>query len=80
MSNYTKWMLLEPISLVLIGAGSCFCIEAAFLKHGAPESSSWIWYGTGALIVLNSGFSLLGHAVFLKVKDYLEKKGIEGTH
>ncbi|MEL7146488.1 MAG: hypothetical protein AAFO69_08985 [Bacteroidota bacterium] len=77
MSNYTKWMLLSPISLILIGAGICFCIESAFLKHDNPASNSWIWYGTGALIVLNSGFSLLGHAVFIKVKDYLERRGLE---
>ena len=79
MSNYTKWMLLSPISLILIGAGVCFSIEAAFVKHSEPDSSTWIWYGTGALIVLNSGFSLLGQAVFIRVKDYLEKKGIAQT-
>lgn len=77
MSNNKKWRLLAPVSLVLIGAGVCFCIEVAFLKHSQPDSWHWIAYGTGALIVLNAGFSLLGHAVFIKVKDYMEQRGID---
>ncbi|MEL6560546.1 MAG: hypothetical protein AAFQ94_20310 [Bacteroidota bacterium] len=74
MSNYKKWMIWGPVSLIFIGAGLCFAIEAGILKYKNPESGDWIWFGTFALIIFNTGMSLLGNSVYYRVKHYLEKR------
>lgn len=72
-SNYFKWLVFGGLGLALTGAGLCFAIEAAFIKH-QQEGSSWIWLGTGALIVFNSGLGLIGEANYCRFKYFLEKR------
>ncbi|WP_425391652.1 hypothetical protein [Ekhidna sp.] len=74
MSHFKKWMLLGPTSVILTGAGLCFAIEAAFIKHSENGGNEWIWYGTGALIVFNAGISLFGDAMHARMKHYLENR------
>ena len=73
MNNYTKWLVLGGLGLALTGAGLCFAIEAAFVKHEG-NNTDWIWLGTGALIVFNSGLGVIGEANFARVKHWVEKR------
>ena len=72
MNNHLKWLLLGGLGLALTGAGLCFAIEAGFVKH-QEEGDSWIWLGTGALIVFNSGLGVIGEANFARLKSWGEK-------
>lgn len=67
MTNYKKWLILAPISLILTGAGLSFAIEAGFEKH-SQTSSEWIVYGTIALVVFNSGLCLLAQSVIYRIR------------
>jgi len=73
MNNYWKWLILGGLGLALTGAGLCFAIEAAFIKHQGT-GNDWIWYGTGALIVFNSGLGIIGEANFSRVKHWKKKE------
>jgi hypothetical protein len=71
MSTRTKWLLLAPTSLVLIGAGLCFFSEAANAKHTGQPFAAWFWLGTYSLILINGGLSLFGQAVRFRAQlDY----------
>ncbi len=71
MSTRTKWLLLAPISLALIGAGLCMFSEAGNAKHTGQPFSTWFWLGTFSLILINGGLSVFGQAVRLRVQlDY----------
>jgi len=67
-----RWLLLATIGLILIGMGLCLVIDAAFFKQRDAATIHWVAYGTGALIVFNSGISIFGQAVVERIK--LEKK------
>jgi len=67
-----RWLLLATIGLILIGMGLCLVIDAAFFKESGAATIHWVAYGTGALIVFNSGISIFGQAVVERIK--LEKK------
>ncbi|NQZ75385.1 MAG: hypothetical protein HRT61_04630 [Ekhidna sp.] len=73
MSNQLKWLVFGGLGLALTGAGLSFAIEAAFIKH-SHEGYSWVWLGTGALIVFNTGLALIGEANHARIKHYLEKR------
>lgn len=66
--NKKRWLLLATIGLTLIGMGLCLAIDAAFFKKNGAPAPNWVAYGTGALIVFNSGVSIFGQAVIEKVK------------
>jgi hypothetical protein len=71
MSTRTKWLLLAPVSLVLVGAGLCVFSEAAHAKHMGAPFRQWFLWGTYSLILINGGLSLLGQAVRYRVQiDY----------
>jgi len=71
MSTRTKWLLLAPLSLVLIGAGLCVIIDAGQVKAGNAPFRQWFLLGTYGLILVNGGLSLFGQAVRYRVQlDY----------
>lgn len=71
MSTRTKWLLLAPSSLALIGAGLCVLSEAGNAKHTGAPMQQWFLWGTYGLILVNGGLSLFGQAVRFRVQlDY----------
>lgn len=71
MSTRTKWLILAPLSLVLIGAGLCILTEAAHAKHTGAPFRQWFLWGTYSLILVNGGLSLFGQAVRFRAQlDY----------
>lgn len=71
MSTRTKWLILAPLSLVLIGAGLCVLTEAAWAKHTGAPFWQWFLRGTYSLILINGGLSLFGQAVRFRAQlDY----------
>ncbi|MEO0787123.1 MAG: hypothetical protein AAFY36_00590 [Bacteroidota bacterium] len=68
-SYYKKrWLVQAPLSLSLIGFGVCLVSEAAMLKYGGAATWDWVLSGTLALVVLNSGLSLLGDSVLHRAR------------
>ncbi len=63
-----KWIFYSVGGLILIGAGLCLAIDAAFYRFGHPENLFWIAYGTLALVVFNSGICLIGQGIIYKVR------------
>lgn len=68
MSTRAKWLLLAPLSLVLIGYGLCVFSEAAHLKHTNAPTRQWVLMGTYSLVVINAGLALLGQAVIFRTQ------------
>ena len=67
MSARTKWLLLAPAGLVLIGAGLCVLVGAGYdMQNGAPFMR-WFIRGTYSLILVNGGISIFGTAVRFRV-------------
>lgn len=67
MSERTKWLILSPLSLVLIGYGLSVFSEAGNLKHTGSPTVEWVLLGTYSLILINGGLCLLGQAVYYRV-------------
>lgn len=67
MSTQTKWLLLAPVSLMLIGYGLCVFSEAGNLKHSGSPTIEWVLLGTYSLILINGGISLFGQAVRYRI-------------
>ena len=71
MSTRTKWLLLAPISLMLVGAGLCVLSEAGNVKHTGGPFRQWFLLGLYGLILVNGGLSCFGQAVRYRVQlDY----------
>ena len=71
MSTRTKWLILAPVSLALIGAGLCVFSEAGHAKHTGQPFRQWFLWGTYSLILINGGLALFGQAVRYRVQlDY----------
>jgi len=71
MSTRTKWLLLSPVSLLLIGAGLCVTIDAGNAKNTGAPFQQWFLLGAYGLILFNTGLSLFGQAVRFRVQlDY----------
>jgi len=51
-----RWFLQAVGGLLLTGAGLSMAIDAGFLKS---QGGDWFWYGTGALIVFQTGLCVL---------------------
>jgi hypothetical protein len=67
MSTHTKWLLLAPFSLLLIGYGLCVFSEASNLKHTGRPTREWVLLGTYSLILINGGLSFFGQAVRFRI-------------
>lgn len=67
MTTHTKWLILAPVSLLLIGYGLCVFSEAGNLKHTGSRDVEWILLGTYSLILINGGLALFGQAVRYRV-------------
>ncbi|GHB81005.1 hypothetical protein [Persicitalea jodogahamensis] len=67
LSARTKWLVLAPVGLVLIGYGLCVFSEAGNLKHTGSPTIEWVLLGTYSLILINGGLSLFGQAVYFRV-------------
>jgi hypothetical protein len=63
-----KWLGFSVLGLILIGAGLSLAIDAGFYRLQNPEGWNWIYYGTCALIVFNSGICFFGQGVIYKIK------------
>ncbi|HEV7350406.1 hypothetical protein [Telluribacter sp.] len=68
MTTRTKWLLLAPVSLMLIGYGLCVFSEASNLKHTGAPTINWVLLGTYSLVLINAGISLFGQAVRYRVQ------------
>ena len=66
MTSRTKWLILAPLGLVLIGAGLCIFSEAADLKHRGEPFGRWFIMGTYSLILINGGLSAFGQAIIFR--------------
>ncbi|NRB63563.1 MAG: hypothetical protein HRU40_11170 [Saprospiraceae bacterium] len=58
-----QWLLRAPIGLATVGFGACLVAEAAMKKYDGVPTLEWVIWGTGALVVLNTGLSIFGDAV-----------------
>jgi hypothetical protein len=67
LSTRTKWLILAPVSLVLIGFGLSVFSEAGWLKHSGAPFWRWVLWGTYSLILINAGLCLLGEAIRYRV-------------
>jgi hypothetical protein len=74
MSTRTKWMLLAPVSLALIGYGLCMFSEAGQLKHSGAPFMKWFLLGTYSLVLINGGLSLFGQAVIFRVQLHYRRE------
>lgn len=77
MTHKAKWLTLAPAGLLTIGAGACLINWAGNLKAKGEPTAKWVKAGTLALVVFNSGLSLLGHSVAEKVLYQLKEKPAE---
>lgn len=63
MPTRTKWLILAPVGLMLIGFGLCVFSGAAYdMNQGAPFMR-WFIKGTYSLILINGGISIFGQAI-----------------
>lgn len=67
MSTRTKWLILSPISLIVIGYGLCVFSGASYAKQNNAPFAQWFWLGTYSLILINGGLCLLGQAIRYRV-------------
>lgn len=65
--NKKRWLFTATLGLILIGMGLCLVVDAAFFRENGAPTLEWVAYGTGALIVFNSGISVFGQAVIAKI-------------
>ncbi|WP_266365680.1 hypothetical protein [Tellurirhabdus rosea] len=74
MSTRTKWLLLSPISLMMIGYGLCVFHSAAMLKEHGEPFSRWFLLGTYSLVVINAGISLFGQAIVYRAQMTIRRE------
>ncbi|MFT6971462.1 MAG: hypothetical protein ACJAXX_002031 [Roseivirga sp.] len=63
-----NWLIFAITGLSLIGLGLSVMGEALIRKYEAEIWQDWFWWGTAALITINTGISLFGKAVTLRVR------------
>jgi hypothetical protein len=69
-NNYKNWLIQAPLGLVIVGFGACLIAEAAMTKYAG---GAWVWYGTVALVVFNSGLCVFGNAILHRVRYEFSK-------
>jgi len=74
LSTRTKWLILSPVSLMLIGYGLCVFNGAAQLKQQGEPFARWFLLGTYSLVVINSGISLFGQAVVYRAQMTIRRE------
>lgn len=67
MSARTKWLILAPVGLLLIGAGLCVLVGAGYEMHAGAPFMRWFLKGTYSLILVNGGISIFGSAIRFRV-------------
>jgi hypothetical protein len=67
MSARTKWLLLAPAGLLLIGAGLCVLVGAGIEMNTGAPFMRWFIKGTYSLILVNGGISIFGTAIRFRV-------------
>lgn len=67
MSTRTKWLILSPISLIVIGYGLCVFSGAGHAMQTNAPFAQWFWLGTYSLVLINGGLCLLGQAIRYRV-------------
>ena len=60
-----KWLTYSIIGLLLFGFGLSLLGEAILLKN---NNVPFFWFGTLALVVINSGLCFFGNAIIFKIK------------
>ena len=68
MTARTKWLILAPLGLVLIGAGLCIFNEAGEMMHHNEPFIRWFLMGTYSLILVNGGIVAFGQAIVFKTQ------------
>lgn len=61
--HFRRWIIKATLGLSFIGFGACLVAEAALTKYDGAATADWVLYGLVALVVLNSGVSIVGDAV-----------------
>ena len=61
----SKWLIFSISGLILFGFGLSLLGEAIILKY---ENKPFFWFGTLALIAINSGLCLFGNAIRYRVQ------------
>lgn len=74
MTHKSKWLLLAPVGLIVVGAGASMVHWAGSLKDQGRPVGTWVAAGTAALVVLNAGLSLFGNGVAESVLYQLREK------
>jgi hypothetical protein len=74
MTHKSKWLLLAPTGLVVIGFGTCLVQWAADMKRDGAPTGQWVAAGTVALGVFNAGLSLFGRGVVENVLYEVREK------
>ena len=59
-----KWYLFSISGLIFVGAGLCIFGEAIIQKI---NHNNYFWYGTLSLVVFNTGISLIGNAIHIRL-------------
>ena len=71
MRTRTKWRLLTPLGLLLVGVGLWVLIEAGWARHTGAFFRQWFLWGVYGLILFYGGLLLLGQALRFRVRlDY----------
>ena len=60
-----KWLTYSIFGLLLFGFGLSLLGEAILLKN---NNEPFFWFGTLALVVINSGLCFFGNAIIFKIK------------
>ena len=76
--DYLGWLIKAPLGLILVGAGICMIVEAAFFKHSGAPPVEWIAAGTVSLVVFNAGLCVFGSSILSRVR-YERTKSDEAT-
>ena len=67
MSARTKWLLMAPAGLLLIGFGLCVFAGASHDMQTGAVWSRWFLKGTYSLILINGGLCIFGSAIRFRV-------------
>jgi hypothetical protein len=70
-----KWLLFSVGGLITIGFGLSLLGEA--IQYKMQQDLRWLWMGTLALGVFNSGICLVAEATLLKMKRQLRQEKIK---